>query len=47
MNERAEIEVSIELPGDLPVTDSDVKLLADLLPQLIKDILPLQAQDED
>lgn len=47
MNDPKTIDVSIDLEGDLPVSYPEVQLLADLLPQLIKDILALQADMED
>lgn len=47
MNDLDTLEVTIDLDADLPVTPPEIKLVADLLPQLIKDILAMQADRED
>lgn len=39
------IRVTIDL-GDVPVTPAEMKLLADLLPELLKDMLWLQSDEE-
>ena len=47
MNDLDTLEVTIDLEADLPVMPPEIKLVADLLPQLIKDILAMQAEVED
>lgn len=43
MNEANEdIRTELELDGDLPVLPAEIQLLADLLPDLIKDLLAMQ-----
>ena len=39
------IRVTIDL-GDVPVTPAEMKLLADLLPELLKDLLQMQDDAE-
>lgn len=47
MNDAHEdIQVAVELDATLPVLPPEIKLLADLLPELIKDILSMQADTE-
>jgi len=41
-NANDDIHAAIELDGDLPVLPPEIKLLADLLPDLIKDLLAMQ-----
>ena len=41
-----ELDISIELEDDLAVTTPEMQLLADLLPELIKDLLWLQDNTE-
>lgn len=46
MNE-AELQVAIDLEVDLTVTAPEMQLLADLLPELVKDLLWLNDNQED
>ena len=41
-----ELEVTFESGGDLAVTAPEMQLLADLLPELVKDLLWLQYDTE-
>lgn len=47
MNDLDTLEVTIDLDADLPVMPPEIKLVADLLPQLVKDILAMQSEGED
>ncbi len=48
MNEREDdLTVAVELDADLPVTPPEIKLVAELLPDIIKDILQRSAELED
>jgi hypothetical protein len=42
-----ELQVTIDLEGDPPVTAPEMQLLADLLPELVKDLLWLKDNQED
>lgn len=42
-----DIRAEIELEAELPVLPPEIKLLADFLPDLIKDILLMQADSEN
>ena len=42
-----ELEVTIELEDDAVVTAPEMQLLADLLPELVKDLLWLRDNQED
>jgi hypothetical protein len=42
-----DLQVTIELDDDPAVTASEMQLLADLLPELVKDIVGLQEQHEE
>ena len=46
MNE-SELQVTIELEDDPAVTAPEMQLLADLLPELVKDLLWLQHETEE
>lgn len=41
-----ELDITFELDDDLSVTAPEMQLLADLLPELIKDLLWLQETNE-
>lgn len=47
MNDPEQFNLTIDLEADLAVTPQEIKLVADLLPQMIKDILAMQAEKED
>lgn len=42
----SELDITFELDDDLSVTAPEMQLLADLLPELIKDLLWLQETNE-
>jgi hypothetical protein len=41
-----DLRVESDLEADRPVTPDEMKLIGDLLPQLVKDLLALQEEDE-
>ncbi|MBN8491166.1 MAG: hypothetical protein J0M00_07045 [Burkholderiales bacterium] len=43
----SELHVTIDLPDEIALTAPEAKLLADLLPELVKDLIWLNEQNED